>query len=350
MRVAVVIPVKNEEIGLGELLDRLCAQLRPGDSICITDAGSTDRTLEILRARSAADTSIHVFEAPGALPGRGRNIAISNAEADIIAQIDGGNLLNDCWLDELRKPIEAGAADYVTGNLWPMPIPKRFFGAEIDMGEIYAATLFRGPICPEEKDPEGIGRTRQGAAGGQGCAYRREIWERAGGFPEWLRYGEDPAFIQKLAQQDIRYAFAVNSVILWQLGPGLGKALKRHFEQRVSLYRRPASRRRMLPKTALYLAYAVTIAFSLFSTVGLAAAFVLTALLSGHQTYKSYKAYWQSPRRTPAQDLAALFIFPAIHVPILFVWLWGTLYGLVVFSRGQPKRDYNERLEQYLRT
>lgn len=337
MRVTVVIPVRDERPGLDILLDRLLAQLRPGDDIAVTDAGSTDGTLEYLRRRAVAEPRLRLHEAPGALPGRGRNLAIAATDAAIIAQIDGGNLPDTGWLEALRAPIEAGRADYVSGDVAIMPIPRRILGQPLDLGPVYAATLFRGPaLRPGARDPEGLGATPAMAAGGASAAYRRALWVRAGGFPEDLRRGEDPAFIHKVAGLGTRFTYAPAARIFWQIGPGLRTILARHFDQRRSKYRTPAQRRRHLGKNLFLLAYALLLAATPFAPVTRPWALLLFVLLTGQQIVKSVRTYRQRTPRDPARDRLAVACIAALHVPIHFVWLVATLVGLAGGLRPDP--------------
>lgn len=345
MRATVVIPVRDERPGLDALLDRLLAQLRPGDDIAVTDAGSTDGSLEFLRRRAAAEPRLRLHEAPGALPGRGRNLAIAATDADIIAQIDGGNLPDTGWLEAVRAPIEAGRAEYVSGDVAIMPIPRRLLGQALDMGPIYAATLFRGPaLRPGARDPEGLGATPAMAAGGASAAYRRELWVRSGGFPEELRRGEDPAFIQQVARLGTRFTYAPAARVFWQIGPGIGTILARHFDQRRSTYRTREQRRRNLGKSLFFLGYSLLLAATPFLPATRPWALLLFALLTGQQIVKSVRTYrWRTPR-DPVRDRLAVACIAALHVPIHFVWLAATLAGLAGGLRSDaPGRRRKER-------
>ncbi|QLA14845.1 glycosyltransferase [Desulfolutivibrio sulfoxidireducens] len=354
MRAAIVVPVKNEARGLRALAEALCVQARPEDRIVFVDAGSDDATPDILRALAAADPRVTLIEAPGAMPGRGRNLAVAlAADAGIIAQIDGGNLPSPGWLEALRRPLEEGRADYVTGAVEVMPVPARIFGRDVDMGAIYGASLFRGPVLRVgELDPEGLGRTSKAAAGGAGVAYLRRMWEAAGGFPEWPRFGADPLFVQKISRSGGRFAFAPGARISWQLGPGLWRIVERHFRHQFSRFRAfapwPVLVRRSLPASVLA---ALTCAGLLqpwfFAVAGLA--FLAEAARQSRKTLRALAA-----RPVGAGDqardtrLAARFLVPGIEALAFAARVAATGRGLAYLALSPQKRRQARRVAAYL--
>jgi len=48
MKISVVVPVRDEENSIRELLETLLAQTRAPDEIVVTDGGSKDRTLDTI--------------------------------------------------------------------------------------------------------------------------------------------------------------------------------------------------------------------------------------------------------------------------------------------------------------
>ena len=229
MSTAIVIPVKNEKSGLGALLQELLSQITPSDEIVFVDAGSTDGTREFIRSYCERYRNIRLIVSEGATCGSGRNVGISQTNADFIAHIDGGNLPGKNWLPNLCAPLMEDKADYVTGNISFMRIPKTIFGAEIDLGELYGLSLFR-----EFRREDG-----EGMAGGSSVAYKKWVWEKAGGLPDWCpEGGEDVLFVRKVERvtPGLRASFAKDALVYWQIGPRFKDVWKRKFRFQTHLF------------------------------------------------------------------------------------------------------------------
>src|SRR4051794_26391330 len=121
MKISVVIPVKNEADSIRDLLDALLNQTLPPDQILVTDGGSIDGTLAILKDYDRLHSSIHVFPEAGAMPGRGRNVGAANAANEWIAFIDAGVTPASNWLEELAKcAVQDEHVDVVFGTWQPV--------------------------------------------------------------------------------------------------------------------------------------------------------------------------------------------------------------------------------------
>ncbi len=104
MRISVIVTVKNEGESIHRLLDSLAAQTCTPGEVVVCDGGSTDGTLDILRAENRLPLKIIVR--PGANISQGRNAAIAEATGDVIACTDAGVALAPEWLQELVSPFE----------------------------------------------------------------------------------------------------------------------------------------------------------------------------------------------------------------------------------------------------
>lgn len=95
-RISVAMAVYNGEAYLKEQLDSILQQLQKNDELVISDDGSTDCTLDIVRAYAATDKRIQILEGPG----RGIKQNIANA----IAHTSGAYIFladqDDVWKPE----------------------------------------------------------------------------------------------------------------------------------------------------------------------------------------------------------------------------------------------------------
>src|ERR1041384_5389968 len=107
-RIALVIPVRNEEHTLEALLSSALAQTRKPDEIVVVDAGSTDRSAEVARTFAAVNAAVRVIEIGAAYPGEARNAGVRNTAAEWIAFTDPGLQLAPDWLQHLTKVVTAG--------------------------------------------------------------------------------------------------------------------------------------------------------------------------------------------------------------------------------------------------
>lgn len=319
MKVAVVVPVKNEITGLRELVTSLQKQAAGRDEILFVDAGSTDGTQDVLREFAAKDPRIRLLVSAGAYPGKARNIAIRNTKADIIAQIDGGNLPEEHWLQNLIAPIVRGEADYVMGDVRVMPVRRRFLGRIMDMSAVYGATLYRGEFrCHSEAPP----------AGGASVAYWRWIWEKTGGFPEWCRFGEDPLHVRRVMPLHPRICFAPDAILHWQLGPTLDRILRRQIHRERIKFHNPVDLRQQLgiliPRTLLLILISAAYAIPRLWTPIL---FILGAMLV-RQTAKSLKTYYRRTQPKTPDLLRAMLIFPFVDFLGIIARFAGTVQGI----------------------
>src|ERR1043165_10306384 len=114
MKVSVVVPVRDEERSIRELLDSLLAQTRPPDEIVITDGGSTDATQQIIEDYINRGAPVRLIRAGAALPGRGRNLGAAQASFEWLAFTDAGlRLTHNCLQRLVIKAADKTAPDIV---------------------------------------------------------------------------------------------------------------------------------------------------------------------------------------------------------------------------------------------
>lgn len=201
MKVSLVATVKDALPHVGDFLTSLRSQTRQADEVVIVDGGSTDGTLEILRG--APDVTL--LEEPGANIARGRNVAIRAASHEVIAVSDADCVLAADWLERLLEPLERGA-DVSMGVY--RPLVSSFFEA--------CAAAISIPE-PEEIDEATF------MPSARSVAFRREAFESAGGYPEWLGLGEDMYLNHRWRESGARMKLAAGAVVYRRPRPGLAE-------------------------------------------------------------------------------------------------------------------------------
>ena len=149
---------------------------------------------------------------PGANIARGRNVALAAATHDAIAVTDADCELEPTWLEELLKPLDAGA-DVSMG--FYEPVVETFFDA--CMASVNLPTD-AGEIDPARFNPSG-----------RSVAFRREAIESVGGYPEWLPIGEDMWVDLRWRERGFDMRFAPDAIVHWKLRGDVASTWRQYF-------------------------------------------------------------------------------------------------------------------------
>ncbi|HSD47947.1 MAG TPA: glycosyltransferase [Pyrinomonadaceae bacterium] len=209
---SVVVPVRDEEHSIRELLDSLLHQTRPPDQIVITDGGSVDATPQIIDEYIQKGAPVRLLRAGPALPGRGRNLGAAAADFEWLAFTDAGIRLNNDWLETLvARAAQDESIDIVYGS-WE-PVTDTFFKECAAIAYVPPPSLRDGLLAR----PRFIAST----------LLKREAWAKVNGFPEDLRSAEDLVFMDRLEEAGYRAVFEPRAQVHWNLRPTIGTTFKR---------------------------------------------------------------------------------------------------------------------------
>lgn len=207
MKVSLIATVKDAGPFIGEFLGSVAAQTRQPDEIVIVDGGSTDGTVEALRAAGG----VTLIQEPGANISRGRALAIASATHDVIAVSDADCVLEPDWLWRLAGLIEDGA-DVAMG--FYRPIVQNFFQA--------CSAAVHLPDPRELDEAKFMPSSRS-------VAFKRQAYLSAGGYPEWLAIGEDMYLNHRWRQTGMRMRLDTEAVANWRVRPTLSSTWKQYF-------------------------------------------------------------------------------------------------------------------------
>lgn len=306
--VSLVCTVRDEADNIAALLDSMLAQRRPPDEIVINDCNSRDATPAIVERYIAASHPIRLVRGGHNIPS-GRNNAIRHARGPLIACTDAGLTLDPDWLEHIIAPLERGEAD-VAGGFF-RPAPQSLF--ELVLG----ATNYRetAEIKPERFLPFG-----------QSVAFRKEAWERVGGYPEWTSHCEDIVFDLTLKEAGCRFAFAPDALVHFRPRSSL-----RAFARQYFLYARGDGMANLWPRRHL-IRYATYATAMLLITMAWRKPWVLGILASGMAAYcraPVRRLRLRAPALSGGEWTRALTLIPIIRIVGDMAKMAGYPVGLV---------------------
>jgi glycosyltransferase involved in cell wall biosynthesis len=201
LKISVIATVFNEEENITKFLDSLVSQTVKPSEIIIVDGRSADHTVEKIKAfqqKSKAGKQIRLYIQKGNRS-VGRNFAIEHANNTIIAVTDAGGYADRNWLKLITAPFKSQRVKVVSGyykSLAKDPFEKSVTPYFLVMED---------RISP---DMEFLPSSRS-------VAFRKNVWEKVGGYPEKYSHNEDLVFDWEIKALGYKFHFVPEAIVYW---------------------------------------------------------------------------------------------------------------------------------------
>ena len=245
-----VMTVFNEAESIGAFIESLLDQTLLPSEIIIVDGGSSDNTAGILiryfrelcsdgdhtatgtltsidgsisgdgmeqkllfEGRLDEKITVKIIDAEGAMISQGRNIAIKNANSDLICVSDAGCILEKDWFYEITKNSSNNGSAEVTGG-YTYPYARKIIQAAL-------------AVCVLPKKSEIVSAKFMPSS--RNISFKKNIWEQAGGYPENMDFGEDMRFNFNIRSAGYGIRFNPDAEVYWNLRDNLGEIFRQFF-------------------------------------------------------------------------------------------------------------------------
>ena len=174
---SIIIPTLNEERHIGALLSDLAAQTRAPDQVLVVDAGSEDRTREIVRRFPFVE--LLEGEPPVAC---GRNLGGRSAKGDVLIFLDADARPPDTFLEKFLEAFEARRLDVACPLYYPHDSTR-------------AVERFHAAFNLITRASQGV----LPSGGGTCIAVRSAVFRQSSGFDPSLKF-DDIELIRRLSR------------------------------------------------------------------------------------------------------------------------------------------------------
>lgn len=210
--ISLIITVRNEEKNIIFLLESLKNQTLLPSEIIITDADSSDNTVEKINHFAQKNPKLHlqVIKVPGNRS-TGRNAAIRATKHELIAVTDAGCLPKPGWLESLYNSYINSSQEKTVVAGYAVGVPHSSFEEAV----IPFFLIMPNMINPKTYLPT----TRS-------LLMHKDRWEGVGGFNETFNTSEDFLFSNELQKHGVPIIFSVGAVVKWLPPKSYIQALK----------------------------------------------------------------------------------------------------------------------------
>lgn len=228
MNISIGIVAYNEEKNLPKILEDIIKQSYPHKQleVVLVDSMSEDQTKQIMQNfyEQYADEflAVRLVDNLGRIQSCGWNQAINTFTTDVLIRIDAHSSIPVDFVERNAAALAEG--EFVTGGVRPNIVEsdsvwqRVLLTAESSMFGSSAASFRRGNAGSFQNGGE-----KEYVKSFFHGAYRREVFEKAGGFQEDLGRTEDNEFHFRLRQSGFRLCMVPGIISYQMIRPSLGK-------------------------------------------------------------------------------------------------------------------------------
>jgi glycosyltransferase involved in cell wall biosynthesis len=188
-KVAVVIPVYNEEAVISDCLKSLEKQTYEDFEVIIVDDGSIDKTLDTLSELQTTNYKLQILKQKHKGPGAARNLGAKETKGEILVFVDADMTFDKDFVKKLTEPIRKGK---VIGTF-----SKEEYLANKNKVWARCWNLNRG-LPPNRMHPEKFPDTQKVFR-----AITKKAFKKAGGFDEKAGYTDDWSLSERLGVEAV---------------------------------------------------------------------------------------------------------------------------------------------------
>ena len=191
--VSIILPIRNEAKRLKQTLESIFNQnnINQGIEILIADGMSDDGTREIIEEYIKTNGNIQLIDNPEYLVSTGFNRALSTARGDFITRVDGHSEIEHDFIKNSLKLFETVDADCVGGAI--QHVASGIIGNAIRISQTSRFGVGVVPFRLGSENGEFVDTLAFGV-------YKREVFEKLGGYDEELVRNQDDEFNFRLIQ------------------------------------------------------------------------------------------------------------------------------------------------------